>query len=39
MMARETVRPLAELQRAFSLLLKSKRQSINPTNIRNIAPI
>lgn len=39
MMARETVRPLAQLQRTFSLLLKSKRSAINPTNIKNISPI
>lgn len=39
MMARETVLPFSELQKTFSLLLKSKRSAINPTNIRKISPI
>lgn len=38
LIARETVRPLAELQRTFSLLLKSKRSAINPSNIKKISP-
>ena len=38
-MARESVRPLAEIQRTFSLLLKSKRTAINPANIKKISPI
>ena len=39
MIARQTIRPLAELQRFFSLLLKSKRPAINPTTIKNISPL
>ena len=37
-MARNVVRPCTELQKFFSLLLKSKRSSINPKPIKNIAP-
>jgi hypothetical protein len=35
---REDLRPLAELQRLFALLLASKRTEITPLPIRNVSP-